>query len=80
MDRFVHVPVERLEPATLQALLEEYASRDGTDYGETETPLAHRVQQLSGQLAQGLLVLVYDAEQSLWDLLDAREARKLTHD
>ncbi|MCB1699151.1 MAG: YheU family protein, partial [Halioglobus sp.] len=39
MANFVAVPVERLQPDVLQALLEEFASRDGTDYGERELSL-----------------------------------------
>ena len=40
MATFVEVPPERLDPAVLAALLEDYASRDGTDYGDREHTLA----------------------------------------
>ena len=33
MANFLEIPPSRLEQDTLQALLEEFASRDGTDYG-----------------------------------------------
>ena len=39
MAEFVMVPPQRLQAEVLQALLEEFASRDGTDYGERECTL-----------------------------------------
>ena len=57
MAEFVMVPLERLQADILNALLEEYASRDGTDYGERESTLADKVEQLRKQLRNGDLQL-----------------------
>ena len=73
MAQFVLVPVERLDSDTLTALLEEYASRDGTDYGLREVPLSEKVASLRAQLRSGDLGLVYEQECEQWDLLP-REA------
>lgn len=51
MAQFVHIPTERVAPETLQALLEEFASRDGTEYGEHDVPLETKVASLRRQLA-----------------------------
>lgn len=75
---FVEVPHDRLAPETLAALLEEYASRDGTDYGECEVPLAERRARLERQLQDRELVLLYDNASDSWDLLPAQRARALT--
>ena len=40
------IPYEKLEPETLQALIEEFVSRDGTDYGRTEVPFEQKVAQV----------------------------------
>ena len=40
-------------------LLEEFASRDGTDYGAYETSLADKVSQLEIQLKQKRILVVY---------------------
>ena len=72
MARFVRVPVERLSAATLQSLLEEFASRDGTDYGVMEKSLVSKVDSLNRQLQQGLIDLVYDLDSDHYDLLDQR--------
>jgi uncharacterized protein YheU (UPF0270 family) len=75
--QFVGIPPERVPAETLQALLEEYASRDGTDYGERETPLETRVERLLGDLRSGRLRLLFDLDSEQWDLLPADEARHL---
>ena len=74
---FVRVPTERLAPDTLEALLEEFASRDGTDYGERETPLNVRVAQLRTQMEHGDIALLYDLDSESWDLLPDDTARDL---
>lgn len=71
MAQFVQVPIDRLQPDTLQSLLEEYASRDGTDYGEREFSLDEKVRQLRQKLASGEAGLVYDQASEEWDILDA---------
>lgn len=77
MAQFVAIPLERVPAETLNALLEEYASRDGTDYGERETPLETRVGSLLGDLRSGRLQLLFDLDSEQWDLLSADDARHL---
>ena len=79
MSQFVQVPLDRIAPDTRTALLEEYASRDGTDYGEQETPLAARVEQLLRQLKSGELVLLYEVEAETWDILSKENAEECLH-
>lgn len=66
--------------ASLKALLEEFASRDGTDYGARETPLSARVDQLRDGLRRGSLALLFDADSQTWDVLSADNARLLLGD
>ncbi|MEZ5573299.1 MAG: YheU family protein [Halioglobus sp.] len=77
MAEFVEVPVQRLQPDVLHALLEEYASRDGTDYGEREFSLAEKVERLLGQLQSRDLRLLYDTRSEQWDLVPAQQAELL---
>tara|TARA_B110000495_G_C22506983_1_gene310542 strand:- start:241 stop:459 length:219 start_codon:yes stop_codon:yes gene_type:complete len=53
------VPWQNINADTLNHLLEEFASRDGTDYGAQETSLADKVAQLKIQLQQKQIVVVY---------------------
>ena len=74
MAQFIEVPAQRLQDEVLQALLEEYASRDGTDYGEEEVTLTAKVQALQTQLRSSDLCILYDADSEQWDLLPRAEA------
>jgi len=62
----MRIPHHQLDPDTLQNLLEEYATRDGTDYGEREVSLEDRVASLRRQLQSGEVVIWFDeGEQSV---------------
>jgi uncharacterized protein YheU (UPF0270 family) len=58
----VIVPYDQLSSEALQKLIEEFVTRDGTDYGEKEVPLDTRVEQVRVQLQAGRAVIVYDFE------------------
>ena len=80
MSQFVEVPPGKLDADTLRALLEEYASRDGTDYGEREMALCAKVDDLRLQLEAGKLSLLYDADSETWDLVEREQATQLLND
>lgn len=80
MADFVRVPPERLPAETLTALLEEYASRDGTDYGNYELSLEEKRDQLRLRLIAGDVQLLYDADSEHWDLVPRERARELLAD
>ena len=77
MAQFVEVPSERLAVPTLEALLQEYASRDGTDYGLVESSLQDKVASLRLQLDNRSLALLYDAASEQWDILPRDQAAEL---
>lgn len=79
MAQFVQVPHQRLQTEVMQALLEEYASRDGTDYGEREFSLQHKVDSLLAQIQSGELCILYDVDSEEWDLLPREQAEELLH-
>ena len=53
------VPHSELQAETLQALVEEFVSREGTDYGGPEFSLQQKVEQVLRQLAQGQAFIIY---------------------
>ena len=77
MADLLEIPPARLSAEVLAALLEEFASRDGTDYGDRELSRAAKVQQLRAQLDSGALVLLYDGDSETWDLLPRDSASLL---
>lgn len=53
------VPHTELQPETLHALIEEFVSREGTDYGGPEYSLKQKVEQVVAQLEQGRVFIIY---------------------
>mgnify|MGYP006153483249 CR=1 FL=1 len=56
------IPPQSLSSETLLAVLEEFISREGTDYGDQELTLAEKVQLLKPQVMRGHVLIVFDAE------------------
>ena len=56
------IPIDRLSPEALQGVIEEYISRDGTDYGETEASPETNFRQVRFKLETGAAVLIFDDE------------------
>ena len=54
------IPWDQLDPDTLDHLISEFVTRDGTDYGSSETPLATRIAQVKRALASGDAVVTFD--------------------
>lgn len=57
----VEVPWEQLAPETLQRLVEEFVSREGTDYGHRAPSLEAKVDQVMAQLRRGDAVVTFDS-------------------
>ena len=55
----MHIPWQQLDPDTLNNLITEFVLREGTDYGETETPLEDKIRQIKAQLTSGEAIIVY---------------------
>jgi len=70
----VKIPVDRLSPETLQGIIEEFITRDGTDYGKTEVPIDTKIRQVKSQLESGLAVLVYDDETQTCNIFSADDS------
>lgn len=54
------IPPESLSAEALQGVLEEFISRDGTDYGESELSLEAKVNRLRPQVMRGEVLIVFD--------------------
>jgi len=53
------IPHTEMAPNTLQALIEEIVTRDGTDYGEHDISTSIKVQQVMDQLEREEIYIVY---------------------
>lgn len=59
-DSFIVIPPEQLSPDALQGVLEEFITREGTDYGVVEIELTEKVRQVRAQLKSGAALIVFD--------------------
>ncbi|GAA5525977.1 UPF0270 protein PA3463 [Microbulbifer aestuariivivens] len=69
----MRIPHNQLDPDTLQSLLEEYATRDGTDYGEREVSLTDKVASLRRQLQSGDVVIWFEPGEESVNLVLAED-------
>jgi len=58
----VEIPFDALSESALRGLIEEFVSRDGTDYGLHERSLEDKVRDVMRQLQRGEAVIVFDPE------------------
>lgn len=56
------IPWNQLSAEGLRGLVEEYITREGTDYGHQEVSLERKVEQVMAQLRDGTAVVSYDPE------------------
>ena len=56
------IPANKLSAKALQGVIEEFISRDGTNYGAMESPLDTKARQVKSKLKDGSAVLVFDDE------------------
>ena len=56
------IPVNKLNSEALQGVIEEYISRDGTDYGDIEVSAVTKFRQVKQKLENGSAVLIFDDE------------------
>ncbi len=54
------IPHHQLRAETLEALIEEFVTRDGAVHGHADTPLAAQIDAVRRQLESGKVVIVFD--------------------
>ena len=73
----IQIPMDALEETTLLRMLQDFVTRDGTDYGRVETALDTKVQQVLFALKKGHAVIVYDEASESFTILPKEEAKAL---
>lgn len=63
----------QLSPGALRGLVEEYVTREGTDYGEGDWSLEDKVAQVFLQLERGEARIVFDLELGSASIVTAPE-------
>ena len=71
----VELSPDDLSPEALRGLVEEFVTRDGTDYGDVERSVEDKVEQVLAQLASGEARIVFDPEEETASIVTSRELR-----
>ena len=70
---FVEIALEQISDEALHGLIEEFVTRDGTDYGRSELSLEEKAARLMGQLETGGARIVFDPESETVSVVLARD-------
>ena len=74
------IPYDRIPSELLVRLLEDFISREGTDYGVIERTMEEKVSDLRTQLQRGEVKVIFDGESETFTLITAQEAKLIDHD
>jgi len=69
----VELDADQLSPGALRGLVEEYVTREGTDYGEGNWSLEDKVAQVFRQLERGEARIVFDLDSESASIVTAPE-------
>jgi uncharacterized protein YheU (UPF0270 family) len=56
----MEIPHTQLSQEALRAIIEDFVTRDGTDYGTSEAPLEQKVAQVLRALDRGEAMITFD--------------------
>lgn len=65
--------LDDLSPEALRGLVEEFVTRDGTDYGSVERSVEEKIAGVMAQLASGEARVVFDRETESANIVMARD-------
>lgn len=75
-ERMIEVPWDAIESDTLHRLVEEFVTREGTDYGQVEIDLETKVQQIINGLKKRQWLIIVDTAMQNTHIVDAAEWRR----
>jgi uncharacterized protein YheU (UPF0270 family) len=71
-DRFVGIDYRDLSAEALRGLIEEFVTREGTEYGLREKSLEDKVRDVERQLESGEARIVYDRVEEQANIVSTR--------
>lgn len=71
--RWLRIPPQQLSSQALEGVLEEFISRQGTDYGLYEIPFVEQLQKARSAIDTGEVVIVFDQQLGCCQLLGIDE-------
>jgi len=74
MSKLIQVPHDALSPQALRAVIEEYVTRAGTDYGTRERTIEEKIADVQRQVERGEAIILFDVDAATTNIVPAREA------
>ena len=68
----MEIPYTELSNEALLGVIEEFISREGTDYGHTDYSFDQKVEQVISQLKKGEVKLFFDSDSESCNLMRAK--------
>lgn len=75
--RGILIPRNKLASDVLEALIEEFILREGTDYGQNEVTLEQKKKQIFNQLNAEHIVILFDPDRESTTLMTRERLTKL---
>ena len=69
----VIISPDRLSPQALQAVIERFVLREGTDYGRQEIELSRKIDAVRRQIDSGKALILFDPETEIITILAAND-------
>ena len=67
------IPYTKLSEKALKAIIEEYITREGTEYGVKEYTFEQKIEQIRQQLLQGEIKINFDTETETCNLFPIKK-------
>ncbi len=79
MSQLIEIPWQSIPPETLTRLIEEFVTRDGTDYGEYEVEISRKVEQVKSGLKSKRMLIVFNEDEEQTTIVDAEQWRMMNN-
>ena len=73
------IPYNELSPEALRGVIEEFITREGTDYGEVEYSLEEKVAQIQALLESKQVFIVFDSITERCTIITKDELQRLSY-
>lgn len=65
----MEIPHDQLPKDVLKAVIEDYVTREGTDYGHEDYSLENKIDQVMASLKEGKAVITFDTDSETCSIL-----------
>ncbi len=71
------IPYQKISADALRNLVEDFVTREGTDYGNTEATLESKIEHVMRQLKNGDIMVVYNADEDQCNIITKEAAHAI---